>query len=292
MSKKKTTRRRARPAPPPADRCPNSIGIIADLHCGSKWGLFPPEWIATKSPSNIIQANIAQKYLWEWWLWTAHAWREKLGGDLDLLIVNGDVMEGKQPKDKSTGLVTADLNEQADIAAQCLDAFCSILHPRVKLRTAGSKYHEAPDNPIPALDEKLGFKCDVEFKIELPDGRCMQVQHDPGSTGAIYKGTIVDRTILWSNIAENLNKVPSIGIIVRSHLHYYHMMQTHGKTYVMVPCWKLQDCYAKKNRFRWTPDLGGVLLTRDDDAYCGYQIHRKDIMLPAYEREAVGYEDI
>jgi len=261
---------------------PESIGVVADLHCGSRWGLFPPRW------SNVRQ-NVGQRYLWRWWLWHVEKWKEILGGKpLDLLVVNGDLIEGKQPRSRSTGLVTADLQEQAEIGALCLKPLVDALRPRKRVRTTGTDYHEGPDNPLPSVDEKFGFRVVDELNVNLERG-VLQAQHNPGSCGAIYKGTIIDREILWSVIAAALQKAPDATFIVRSHLHYFHMMQTHSKTFILTPCWQLQTRYARKNRYRWTPDVGAVLLVRDDTAYGGYRVHVKQVPLPSYERKAVDY---
>ena len=274
---------------------PNTIGIVSDLHCGSQWGLFPPKWVPPKKNAGApVEANVGQKYLWEWWMWHAKTWSDIVGGEgLDLLVINGDAIEGKQPRPKSTGLITADLQWQADIAYECMKPFVDKVRPKKIIRTVGTGYHEQPDNPLPALDARLGINSvDEEFNIKTETG-ILQVQHNPGSGGAIYKGTIIDREILWSIITAALGKAPDANIIVRSHLHYHHTMMTHGKTFVLTPGWQLQTPYARKrNRYRWTPDIGGVLLTRDDAAYCGYQVRVKDVPLPGYEREAVSYETL
>jgi len=274
---------------------PNTIGVLSDLHCGSQWGLMPPRWTPPKKNYGAtVEANVGQKYLWEWFIWYAKAWSNVVGKEgLDLLIINGDAIDGKQPKPKSTGLITADLQWQAHIAGQCLTQFVDIVRPKKIIRTIGTGYHEQPDNPLPALDKEVGISSvDEEFNIETQTG-IIQVQHDPGSGGAIYKGTIIDREILWSIITAALGKAPNANIIIRSHLHYHHTMQTHGKTFILTPCWQLQTSHArKKNRYRWTPDIGGVLLVRDDTAYCGYSVRVKDVPLPEYERKAVTYDSL
>jgi len=269
------------------EKYPESIGIQADLHCGSQWGIMPPKWTPPKRGGEM-RANVGQAWLWKWWMWQAHAWRDVLGGDLDLLVLNADIIDGKQYKAQAIGIITADLTEQADIAYHVVSAFCDVVKPTKIVRTTGTAYHEPADNPMGVLDEKLGIKTALDdISLDLGEGRAMHVQHDPGCGGAIYKGTVIDREILWSIIAESLKKAPASTHIVRSHLHYGHIMMTHGKTFVLTPCWQLQTRYARmRNRYRWTPDLGGVLLRKDESCYNGFGIHMRDIPLPPAERRS------
>lgn len=275
------------------EKYPTSIGIQADLHCGSQWGIMPPKWTPPKR-GGPVHANIGQQWMWKWWIWQAKAWRDVLGGDLDLLVLNADIIDGKQPKAKSTGLITPDLIEQADIAYHVVSAFCDIAKPKKVVRTTGTAYHEPADNPLGIFDEKMGIKtADDEIALDLGDGRAMHVQHNPGSGAVLYKGTAADREILWSIIAEALKKAPSSTHIIRSHVHYGHIMMTHGKTFVLTPCWQLQSRFARKrNRYRWTPDLGGVLLRKDESCYGGFSVHMRDIPLPVQERRTRGFASL
>jgi hypothetical protein len=234
--------------------------------------------------------NEGQKYLWKWWMWHIKTWPK-----LDLLYLNGDLIDGPQRKSQATGLLTADLGEQAEIAKLCLAPLIAKADKVVRL--SGTPYHETFGGALGAVDEYCeantrGYAVGVEHSLELPSGG-LHIGHHPGSGGSIYKGTIVDREILWSIIAASLEKAPDTNIIIRSHVHYYQMMQTHGKTFILTPCWELQSRHAKsRNRYRWCPDIGSVLLTENKNAYSGYDVHVKRVPLPKSEVAKVSFSSI
>ena len=88
--------------------------IIGDLHCGSMCGLTHPDWFVSKG-RNQFYANL-QREMWDDYLEMCNDF-----GKVDVLIVNGDVIDGKGGRSGSTELVTADMFEQCDMAVKALE---------------------------------------------------------------------------------------------------------------------------------------------------------------------------
>ena len=76
------------------------IAVISDLHCGHVVGLTPPRW---QSAVGLVGEKIAamQKTLWD--LYTEEMDAIK---PIDVLIVNGDCIDGKGKRSGSTELIT------------------------------------------------------------------------------------------------------------------------------------------------------------------------------------------
>lgn len=258
-----------------------TVGVLADLHCGSKWGMLPPD-----DPSH--KQNVGQRYLWECWEWIASNWPR-----LDLLVLNGDLIDGPQSKSRGHGILTADLSEQAEMAERCLRPLVDKLRPRKIARTAGTPYHEGRDGALKLLDSHLGIlqsrvaeECDP-FDIDL-GGTVVNVKHHPEGSAALYVGTVQDRETIWATIAEHRQGLPEAKILVRSHLHMYGRFDGCGKKHVITPCWQLASAHAKKARYyRWHPTVGGVLLRRDPLDDSGFVIVKTTFPLP--KRRAVAY---
>lgn len=105
---------------------PKRILCLSDIHPGSNYGLLPPSF--ESSAGHVVQQNIGQQYLWECWNdcieW---ACREPLEG----IIINGDVVEGKQPKSRCSELCLPLVRDQEDAAKLILGPLVS----RAKCKT-------------------------------------------------------------------------------------------------------------------------------------------------------------
>jgi hypothetical protein len=272
----------------PKQRQPKTIGILADLHCGSRWGLLGPE-------SEYGKQNPGQRYLWDCWCALAKAWPR-----LDLLILNGDLIDGKQYRSKGTGVVTADMGEQAEIAEECLAYLIDRVKPRKIVRTEGTPYHEGFDGALKDLDKEFGIvyrkmsraqkerRVGIVHDIELADGVVLNTKHQPEGSAALYMGTVQDRETLWATITEMKQGLPRADFIVRSHLHTHTRFYGCGKEHVLTPCFQLQSAYAKHRRYyRWHPTVGALLMLYTPIHDHKYIITKQTFPLPT--RRAVTY---
>jgi len=235
--------------------------------------------------------NVGQKYLWECWLALARAWPQ-----LDLLILNGDVIEGCAQKSYGTGVASVDRSVQAECAVRCVRAFRDINKPTKIIRTEGTPYHEghhqggmkAFDHALEIPKRRVAHEM-LPFDITLADGKILNVKHHPEGSAALYVGTVQDREAIWAVIAEQLNGLPRANFLVRSHLHFFGRLDSMGKTHILTPCFQLASAYARKQRYyRWHPVIGGILLRYDPLHDDRYQVVKTTFPLP--ERKAVAYE--
>ena len=263
---------------------PKTVGILADLHCGSRWGMLSPD-----DPNH--KQNVGQRYLWECWEWLANNWPE-----LDLLVLNGDLIDGCQYKSKGTGVLTTDYSEQSEMAVRCVKYMVDHTKPRKIVRTSGTPYHEGHFGALKQLDgileipaQRVAIECDP-LDIDL-GGTVLNVKHHPEGSAALYVGTVQDRETIWATIAEARQGIPKAQILVRSHLHMDGRFDGQGKTHVLTPCWQLQSAYAKKTRFyRWHPTIGAILLRRDPLDDNGFTVVKTTFPLP--KRKAVSYAQL
>ena len=258
------------------------VVIVSDLHSGSRYGLTPPSWWNGHTMA-------ATKWLWE--CWTHFINRV---GKHDLLIINGDPIDGKQRRSTSVGLLTASLDEQVDIAIECLA-------PLVKkagkvIRIEGTAYHESFDGPCSKMDVTFGIKIPsgparIVRDIRLSEDAILNVKHQPEGEGALYRGTTMDRELLWATVTQARKGIAPATHIVRSHLHSDAHMRGFGIEINFTPCWCLQQPYAlHKRRYRWVPDIGGAIMLADSNGHHGYSTHA--LTYPVPQPEADSYEEI
>ena len=256
-----------------------TIGVIADLHCGSRWGLTPPEYWTSLTPD-------AAKWLWEQYRTLCRQWPK-----LDLLILNGDMIDGKQRRSTSTGLLTASLEEQTDVAIAALRPIVSRAAKVIRLE--GTAYHESYDGPLGKLDLALGIQTPLDYTrrivrdIELDGDAVLNIKHQPEGEGTLYRGTALDREVLWAAVTEYRRSIPRATHLIRSHLHSDAHLRGFGKEINFTPGLCLQQPYAlHRRRYRWVPDLGGTLVRRDRWGWRGYTVTSCTFRAPTLEAEA------
>jgi hypothetical protein len=208
---------------------------------------------------------------------------------IDLLILNGDLIEGQQKRGDSVGLYTADLSEQTDMAIKCLEPV--IKKASKVIRVSGTAYHEGFHGALKALDSEFNIPRPEDSRdaisryVKLTDGATLHTTHAAEGGACLYKGTKMDREILWSKIAAACHKIPDANILLRSHLHFFGYLGDAQKLIIQNPCWQLQTPWAQdKREYGWMPDIGFVLLQYDEDMPQKYKM--KPCLYPLPEIKA------
>lgn len=241
---------------------PQAIGFVGDIHCGSHAGLWPVDELPADT-----SLRPGCRYLMQCWEHLIETWPK-----LDLLVLMGDLIDGKQQKSSGVGLFTTDLAEQSAAAAKVLKRLVDKTKPTKIFRVWGTPYHESHDNVLAIVDGVLNVNR-VEQVIDLKLGKhILNIAHHPASGAAIYQGTVVDREGLWSMIAAREGKLPDCRWIVRAHKHNWFHIETRHKDVMILPCWQLPTAHAiKQNYWRFQPDIGSVLMLADTLNDSGYR---------------------
>lgn len=182
------------------------IIVISDTHCGHLWGLTPPTYWTQYSED----AYNFQKESWTWFTNTL-----SLLKPFDMIIANGDMIDGRGDKSGSTELIIADRMKQAEMAAEIIN----LVEATDVLMTRGTEYHvgnaeQFEDN----IAERTGakeIKDLIRFKI---NGSLFDIRHHVGRT-----------TVPWSDftapfkelILANLEREENVNMLIRSHVHKY-----------------------------------------------------------------------
>lgn len=237
------------------------LALLADTHILSRYGLCPPEF----RPSNAGPSGAYMDYMWS--VWTHFI---KHCPPIDVVILNGDAVEGPTPCNRS-GPDAIDVSPHRQV-----DAGIATLGPlRDKCKhfwmTRGSSFHVGKDYEIEeALAREL--KADqwserrhTGFVLEKTwQGLSINATHHT-TFGAVYRGTIMDRTALFAAAGEAQCKVNPSHIIIRSHTHSSGIGKFHRRWYVQTPCWKLCNPYALQKleyyRASMLLDIGAIIVS-------------------------------
>ena len=191
-----------------------TVVAMGDLHCGHFAGLTPPAWMVSRERSKRIRLMQEQ-------MWREYNNLVKKYSKPDLLIVNGDLIDGKGGRSGGTELVTCDLFEQAEIASEC------ILEWKAKrvICSYGTPYHVTADGEDIEryVSEKVAGEVHGHCFPEI-EGIVFDVKHKVGSSQIPWsRHTSVARdryqNIFWKELK---NGQPKADVILRSHVHFFN----------------------------------------------------------------------
>lgn len=245
------------------------IGVVSDLHCGSIFGMLPPNFVTSDGAPKL--QNAGQTHLWNCWN-AAIDWLKK--SRVDLIVVNGDVIDGPQPAQRGTELSLPLIFDQREAAIQCLQPL-SVLAPLYF--TQGTEYHDCKagasvEEVAKALNavqyHGIGSgKYSKEILDLEVDGVILNFAHHVGIAGGFYRATAVDREAIWSALAGKDGKVPKADACLRAHCHFFVHVEHASKHVAISPCWQLQTRFMRRNSaYRMIPDIGALIVEVNGDA--------------------------
>ncbi len=176
---------------------------VSDFHCGSEPGLTPPTWQQTELSGE----------LWE-------AFEEMIEPirPIDILVGNGDMIDGKAFKRGGTDLITADRVEQVEMAVEVIN----FIDAEENYFTYGTPYHTGKDEDFEAIiASNVGGTIEGQLWLEVY-GVMFDVKHFvPGSSVPYGRHTSVARDRLWNLLWADIEQQPRSDILIRSHVHYH-----------------------------------------------------------------------
>lgn len=194
------------------------IVVIADLHSGHVAGLTPPTWQFEAVDENPLLADAAKMRAQ---MWQAYRGWQKTIGKPDVLIVNGDCIEGPGYRSGGTELLTADQQYQCDIAAECIKLWKA---PTI-LMTYGTPYHTgfAGQDWERLVAKEVGAEhIKAKFWPLEINGCIFDVKHKIGASSIPHgRHTAIAREKLWNGLWADHESQPKAKVIIRSHVHYY-----------------------------------------------------------------------
>jgi len=192
--------------------------IVSDFHCGHEYGLTPPDWWARddSNAKSVSKAGAFQRELWQFYSDTIKSLQP-----IDILVVNGDCIEGKGQGSGGIELITADRNEQVRMACKIIK-----LAKAKKVRILyGTRYHVGKEEDFESpLVDLVGGDAEIHghdfFDI---NGLVFDIKHKlTGSTVPHGRITSMARARLWNVIWNSEHqRQPKADILIRSHVHYH-----------------------------------------------------------------------
>ncbi|MFH0821260.1 MAG: hypothetical protein V2B18_00785 [Pseudomonadota bacterium] len=207
------------------------VVIWSDMHCGHRAGLTPPGWQYQAESSDAELAKFAKHQALTWDFVTRKIDELK---PIDILIVNGDLVEGKGEKSGATELIVADRQKQAEMAAECI----KYVGAKNTIITYGTPYHGGVTEDF-ENDVAKEVKADKIGGHEWLDvnGVVFDCKHRIASSSIPHgRHTAPARDVLWNFLwALEEEGQPKSDIFIRSHVHYFTYAGTNRYFVVTTP---------------------------------------------------------
>ncbi len=198
------------------------VVVISDLHCGHRFGLVPPAWQLRNNVS-VQHKDITkiEKRMWQQY--------KSLADELspvDVLFVLGDCVDGKAMRSGSTELITADRNEQVDMACEAIKIWNA---PKIRM-VHGTPYHVGTEEDWETIvAEKLQSGYSIPRSVTIKDhdwininGVIFDIKHHTGSSSNPYgRHTPLARTRIWNLLHDERKTQPKSKVFLRGHVHYF-----------------------------------------------------------------------
>jgi len=191
------------------------VVIVSDFHSGHVVGLTPPDWHQhfTRDHQWNKFATL-QRQLWKFYSSTI-----KSLGKIDLLIVNGDCIDGRGEKSGSTELITVERTNQVEMAVLCIQE----ANADKVVMTYGTPYHtgQQEDWEKHIAQDVKADKIGAHEWISV-NGTIFDCKHHISSSSVPYgRHTAAARERLWNVLWNEHEEQPKANVIIRSHVHYF-----------------------------------------------------------------------
>jgi hypothetical protein len=202
--------------------------ILADLHCGHRYGLCPPQWQLGDTEDHEYQkSQIWESKTWDWYTKVIAEI-----GRVDHCIINGDAIDGSGGSSGGTELITSDRHHQVKIAQDCL----SIIQAEKWTFVRGTPYHTGDIEDFEdILAEGFGTHAQDHAWLEY-SGCVVDIKHHIGSTSVPRNvPPSLSRESVWNLLWAEHKLQPKSNVFIRSHLHKYYFTGDDSFTAMITP---------------------------------------------------------
>lgn len=233
------------------------ILCTSDAHCGSRWGLTPPDWQTAKT----------RPWLGPFWAWWTDTLKEL--GSFDAHVHLGDAVDGQGDKERGIAELELDVEEQGRMAGEALSMVVAKQHYMV----FGTPYHTAGSHSYEqAVARLIGASIDDAQYLKA-DGLRISARHVVSRSDTPYgQPGLIAKELIRDLLQAQQDEAPRADIVLRGHVHTYVWIDN-GMGYAgIVPALQLPGGVFGRTQRPWWYRVG-VLELRIADGYCEARPH-------------------
>lgn len=228
---------------------------LGDTHCGHKVGLTPPEFWSNRPDWRAQQQK----------LWTHFTDGLARFGKPDIVIANGDLIDGLGKSRSSVEHTEYDWDRQCEMAIHIL----GLLDADQYYMTYGTPFHVSNNGSQEEKKIADAVGADIRGHLWLDvEGVTFDVKHKIGSSSIPHGRTsALMKAVLWNQRQAQEGIQPRADVLLRSHVHY-HVFAGDSETLGMtLPA--LQGAGSKygEEQCEGIVDFGMVCFECSDGAY-------------------------
>lgn len=189
----------------------------------------------------------------------------------DILLVNGDCIEGRQKKSGGAELITNDRNVQSEIALCCLKEW----NAKQILMTYGTDYHcsETGEDFEYNIAKQLDAKIEGRLFFEV-EGLTIDARHKVGRSIIPHgRATPLLREMMWNMLEAAEKEEPRANILIRSHVHYHIWVEQVKRVMFSTPALQLSRGRFGSRECTGETHWGAIRLTLKDGNIIGRDIN-------------------
>lgn len=241
------------------------IVVISDLHCGHEVGLTPPRWQygvrqVTNDKTKLKKYEKVREQCWNFFLE-----KIKMLQPIDILVVNGDCIDGRGDKSGGTEEIEISRDRQCSIAIECIQ---SVKANKI-IMTYGTPYHVGSEEDWEnIIADRLGVSIGSHEWLDV-NGLIIDFKHHVGSSGVVtgrYNSIAKDQ--LWNDMWAIRKEQPHAAIVVRSHTHGFSYIGSKNRLGIITPALQGMGSKFGARRCSGTVDFGFIHF--DVDEHGGY----------------------
>ena len=184
--------------------------VISDFHSGHNLGLTHPSDDFDDGTTHYL----VRRTIWEWYAPLVKRLKP------NIVIVNGDCIDGDGKKSGGTEQLTTDRIKQCKMAVKTL----KVIPGKPKFfMSYGTGYHTGNDEDFEnIIADKIGAeKIGAEDTIDV-NGLLINYRHHIGRSGIPHgRHTAVAKERLWNLMWAERGEYPKADVFIRSHVHYH-----------------------------------------------------------------------
>lgn len=248
--------------------------FLSDIHAGNQVSVKSDRAVISQDDT-ISPQNKQQEILFNYWKELAKTWKNP-----DILIVNGDTIDGLNGRNAITYCWSDNLIDQANDAIRLVNMFGA----KKTFVVRGTPYHTSTKGVD--IEEYFAEKLDAVRTGErytdysylvncappnAPKRIIHITHHVGGSKWFMYRGTALSRDMAGAILNESHFVDKSTGEkirgIVRGHNHYFWYTESASRFMLQLPCWQLMTPFAHKVAAVSPPDIGAVRMEFFNDGF-------------------------
>lgn len=233
---------------------------IGDLHCGHKVGLTPPEW--QHRPDWKDQQN----RLWTYFKNDLKQVRASSPtGEIDILIVNGDAIDGNGYRSGGIEQSEIDWDRQCEMAIDVIN----YIGAKQVYMTYGTPSHVSNNGSQEEykIAKAVGASITGHLFLDI-EGVMFDVKHKIGSSSVPHgRASALMKAILWNQRQAQEGAQPRADVLLRSHVHYHVYAGDHDTLGVTLPCLQGPGSKYGIEQCEGIVDFGLAWFNVEDGAY-------------------------